>query len=649
MIAVLGSWIYIGIFCLAAGSVSLAALEKLTGIEGKLKASGTAVITAGVLAITVCAEYWSIFYKVGVLCHVTLLAAVILCLILWRQARDIYIGILRKAKAGLFSWTGLGCMLMVLLIAFATSRGTFHTDTGIYHAQAIRLIEEYGLIKGMANLQLHFGYNSAYLVFCAFFTLSKVLPVALHTTTGFLAALYTVYACRLLAGNIRRRILIEYTVSDEARIRVVRNKTARKGDEVQTRTLSSKTSDIVDRKTVNGEASVSHRLPVDPCSGTLSYMIDAGAIAILIYVFTNLTGVMSPATDYGTLLVTGYLISSWLEAARRRDAHTNGISITKLADTCNLSVLALFVASMKLSAAFMVLLVVWSLIQGLRVGKGKSLARYVVVGLLVFLPYLVRNVLISGWLFYPVTAMDLFRVPWKVPAAYAIVDSQQIVVWGKCLYDIGKADWKVSQWLPIWWQGQEHYGQMLIYANVLAAALLIINFILHRLVRKSKAGPKGTGEVATLILVLLINEAVWFLTAPFIRYGLVYLLVLPLLAAALFLDNLHALAREKSFWKVPGAFFAVLAVLCFCAWIDHYAMDDLVYVKQNLSSPYYLWQQPFDNPREEAEERNGIKIYYAAEQERNSYYVYPSTAYKMMLDRTELIGNSIEEGFRPAE
>ena len=43
------------------------------------------------------------------------------------------------------------------MTAYFASRGLQHTDTGIYHAQAIRWYEEYGLVKGLGNLQQHFA------------------------------------------------------------------------------------------------------------------------------------------------------------------------------------------------------------------------------------------------------------------------------------------------------------------------------------------------------------------------------------------------------------------------------------------------------------------------------------------------------------
>lgn len=72
-----------------------------------------------------------------------------------------------------------------VMTAYFASRGLQHTDTGIYHAQAIRWYEEYGLVKGLGNLQQHFAYNSAYLAYAAAFSMKWLVGQSLHGTNGF--------------------------------------------------------------------------------------------------------------------------------------------------------------------------------------------------------------------------------------------------------------------------------------------------------------------------------------------------------------------------------------------------------------------------------------------------------------------------------
>ena len=67
-------------------------------------------------------------------------------------------------------------------------------------------------------------------------------------------------------------------------------------------------------------------------------------------------------------------------------------------------------------------------------------------------------------------------------------------------------------------------------------------------------------------------------------------------------------------------------------------------VKHTLKEPYYIWQKDYDVGNMESLEINGNRIYFATEDEVNSYHVYPGTCYEGMLERSTLIGDKIEDG-----
>ncbi len=106
------------------------------------------------LVLNVYAEYFSLFRGVGLLANIPV--------ILFCIGTGI---VLRKPIAGFF-WekaaeTGKGQWILyaflTLLFAYGSSRGYMHYDTGLYHAQAIRWIEEYGVVPGLANLHSFLG------------------------------------------------------------------------------------------------------------------------------------------------------------------------------------------------------------------------------------------------------------------------------------------------------------------------------------------------------------------------------------------------------------------------------------------------------------------------------------------------------------
>jgi hypothetical protein len=95
-----------------------------------------------------------------------------------------------------------------------------------------------------------------------------------------------------------------------------------------------------------------------------------------------------------------------------------------------------------------------------------------------------------------------------------------------------------------------------------------------------------------------------------------------------------------------GGMLVILMLICYGASADNYAMDDLVFIKHNLTQNYYIWQKPFDEKEMSEENLNGNVIYYDSDGILNSYDVCPSTCYQFMLNRTELMGDTIQDGFK---
>ena len=171
MIVVIISWIYMLFLCMLAGigihSAGHNILKSYKNSDVREQASIMSYLVSGIVVITVYAEIFSIFGGVSVLAQTILL---VFALVIGFVERKRIVSLWNRHKWVLCSWEGFFYLCFILFAAFFTSRGTFHTDTNIYHAQAIHFYEEYGLVKGLGNLQLHYAYNSAYLAFASFFS-----------------------------------------------------------------------------------------------------------------------------------------------------------------------------------------------------------------------------------------------------------------------------------------------------------------------------------------------------------------------------------------------------------------------------------------------------------------------------------------------
>lgn len=568
MVVVLLSYVYIFLMCLIAGVAIRKALSRFIPVPNEERIGITGIVTTGLVTLTVYAECFSIFYKVGAVCHALMLIILTIGAYKYRKEVSVLITGVRKRFR---SKEGVVCLIIVLISAFYASRGNFHRDTGIYHAQAIRIIEEYGIIKGLGNFQLHFAYNSSYLALCALFTLSFVLPFALHTMTGFIMALFTCYAaCGLMKWTSR-----------------------------------------------------------------VSHTADMARLAIIIYGITVLEYLQSPATDYGAMYMVLYIMCAWITQAVEKKDDSEDIPVYGY-----LAVLSIFTVSMKLSAAALVVLAVLPFILLVKKKMAKETVSFILIGFLSFLPYLVRNVIISGWILYPAEAIDLFNVVWKVPAEYMKFDANQIKVWGRELQDTMSVEEGItvgiSDWLSIWWEKKRFYEKLLLAFQVAGAGAVFLNLIIRKVRKKIRA------DVAMFYIAVFINIAMWFFTAPFIRYGLAFLMLLPICAAMDLAENIF---KGKTFLRFV---MVAIAVVCFGNWTARYLKVDKERFVEHAKDGYYLTPIPFPDSETDEVNMNGVIVYNTVheDEEVNSYYNCPSSCYSDMMNRSEPIGTTLKEGFK---
>ena len=553
MISVILNWIYIFLISMPIGIAALHLFKKRDfSLSGYL--------TAGIVVITVYVEFFSIFMKIGACAHFLLLSASLVSgYIMRNRIQQLW----RRYRPVICSWEGLFYVGFVLLIAFFTSRGEFHTDTNIYHAAAIRVYEEYGLVKGIGNLQLHYAYNSSYLAFASIFSLRWLLGYGLHSTTGFLETFMCLYAFHGLR-------------------------------------------DFKEHE---------------------NHITDLMRIGILLYTLINVIRSMSPATDYATMYFALFIITAWCENLFESDSD---ITVYAL-----LSVAAVFAVTLKFSSCLLILLAIYPAYCLIWKKRWMEIIAYIGCGCIIICPFLIRNYYISGWLLYPFDKIDIFRTAWKIPKEYLLHDANQIKVWGRCLYDVDKVDMPVRQWLPVWWEHQFRYEQMFLGAVAISSVLQLVMFV-GRIVRKQKI----RFEFVVLHLSIWGNIAVWFFVAPFIRYGLAFLIAVIMIAMGEYLSE-----QKRGFYSIVTGCLAFCIFVAVSPYWDQYVTDAGVFVKQRLRDPYYIRQKDYDVGSMDSLEINGNVIYFSTGEETNSYHVFPGTCYKHMLERSTLIGERIEDGF----
>ena len=168
MISVMIIWLYMLFTCYVTG---FACIKAISGKAKFVIKKEINYLYAGIGAVTVYAQFFSIVWKVGLAANLILLLVCFLCIIRYRTE---FLEKLHTFRLTMNPARTVFTIGIFLLFAYGASRGIIHYDTSLYHAQSIRWIEEYGVIPGLGNLHSRLAYNSASFCLSALYSMASV-------------------------------------------------------------------------------------------------------------------------------------------------------------------------------------------------------------------------------------------------------------------------------------------------------------------------------------------------------------------------------------------------------------------------------------------------------------------------------------------
>lgn len=562
MVSVLLNWSYILITAFLMGFGLRALVDRL--FQYKIKEAGS-IIAMGLMAVTVYAQIFSLFYKVGLVANLIL---VLICLIIAVKERQAIAEVTGTAWQGRGTIWKLLMAVSVIVWSYCTSRGYMHYDSDLYHAQSIRWIEEYGIVKGLGNIHVRFAYNSSFFALSALYSMKFLCGVSLHAVNGFIAVLLWTEIMKLFQNHKNKKTM----VTDFARL---------------------------------------------------------GALYYLTIVYS---GIVAPASDYAIMCVVFLIIIKWLELLEN-DVH----DIPPYALLC---VAGVYAVTLKLTAGLILILLIKPASMLIREKKWKDIGIYILMGVVTLFPWMARTVIISGYLLYPFPALDIFNVDWKIDAAAAALDAAEIKTWGRGLENAALVDLPVSEWIASWFQNTlPGIGKLLIVADVLCLFVMVVLMI--RFLRKKDQDPLYSGQLLVLSTVA-ISYLFWQLSAPLLRYGYAYVLLVVMITAGIVYDLFAKMMEKEQKIQILKAMRAlgVALLVLFCA---AKTVSLARYVQDESGKDAYVWQQDYGRYELESYEVNGITFYYPVSGDRTGYDSFPS-----LPRQTQICfrGQGIADGFR---
>lgn len=549
MFSVILIWLYMLFTCYVIG---FACIRLLRGKEAYQCRKETSYLYAGIGAVTVYAQFFSIFWKVGLWANLILLLICILCVVALKRQ---FLEELQTCRLTISPIKAVLILALFLIFAYGTSTGIIHYDTGLYHAQSIRWIEEYGVVPGLGNLHSRLAYNSAAFCLSALYSMAFLGGQSYHCAAGFLAFLLALVC---MEAFTRERIKSP-RISDFARL---------------------------------------------------------AAVYYLLIIFDEM---VSPASDYFMVLLVFFIIIRWLDLMEWKERLYLPYAF--------LDVLGVVVLTVKLSGALILFLVLKPAFMMIREKRGKDIFRFLSLGVLTVLPFLVRNVILSGWLIYPFTALDFFSFAFKIPKGMAEYDAREIQVYGRGFSDVERYGEPIMDWLPEWIRNLDATNKAFL-AMALGGVILLLLLTVYAIWKKKKDMIDFLHVAGTLAVCFLF----WLFSAPLIRYGCVFLWLLPVLVwGYLYLKISPHLDRFKIYF-ILLAVFGVYKLSAFG-----------IEVYKGASGRYLIYQKDYENFETMSYELHGVTFYYPVSGDRVGYRDFPSAPQKA---EDIFLGDTIEDGFR---
>ena len=447
--------LYVLFLLFLTGSLTRKLFEKLTLFCHSAPPSDLAnTLLFGIISLTTLVSFISIIAPINQLTHFCILGF----LLLYAYADKKNVGdriktLILDVKTNPYLFI-LGCICLFPAILIASGPVGYH-DTGMYHAQAVKWINEYGTVYGLGNLHYRLAFNSSWFYFAAFFDIlsfdgrtSHVINLVPYTLV--LLICFSGF-CNLFKKNISISQILKCLLA----------------------------------------------LPI--C-----------AAPFLTRVFLPS---LSPDLVVAVLILYALILT--IDYCEKREIPDGGQTGRQGETYILLLCLSLFLPTVKLSTLPVLLFAFFVAVKAEN-RKNKLLLTSSLVGAIILLPFLLGNVLLSGYLLFPVPQIDLFSFDWKVP--YEVAENvRRSIKYFAINPAAGDGIWSVAgmstlEWIQLWFARS---GGKLINPWTITAFISGIVFFIGCFVRRSKVCLNILGIQAILICGIVY----WFFSAPAYRFG----------------------------------------------------------------------------------------------------------------------------------
>ncbi|MDQ3021261.1 MAG: hypothetical protein M3R36_11940 [Bacteroidota bacterium] len=245
----------------------------------------------------------------------------------------------------------------------------------------------------------------------------------------------------------------------------------------------------------------------------------------LMMVVNTASIISSPTPDFACYFIPFFILLRFIEIKVLDKSNNVSAYFTII-------ILSFYILTVKLAALPVILIIPLIIYQNWKDISNKNLYVLVFIVSIIMLPWLLRNIILTGWIIYPFAQIDLFSFDWKIPKPDVIKMSETITAWARDPFGkdfLKSAHMSFGQWFPVWWIAKTTF-QKTIFILVCSTPLIVLILIFFQ---RLKGFMRSYQPV---YFIAFIGFVFWFVVAPDWRYGLTFL-ALPLILTLLFIKH----------------------------------------------------------------------------------------------------------------
>jgi len=306
--------------------------------------------------------------------------------------------------------------------------------------------------------------------------------------------------------------------------------------------------------------------------------------------------------------------------------------------------IAVYIVTIKLSMLPILILFGFGVFQLFKNREIKAIRNVVLFSAILMSIWCTRNVILTGWLVYPVHLVDLFDYDWKVSMARIMSENDTIKGWARYpdfAVDIKtSANMRFREWFPYWW-GRATLGRYYLLSAIVSTVIFIIWIF------KGKANYSNTlfwTGICTVSAFIF-----WFVMAPDFRFCIGYIFMLMALPLFLFSNLKLKLMQNINAHKYPvvAVLFVFLSYSAITKWeiVNNNVFPSFISGRWKLPKTLdYVGRQPMDS----FFERDYVFYYPKYSLQNNDTRCYDQCIPCLPFRDTALVlrGKTLSSGFR---